>query len=291
MNSTPLAAETDAAPSVRAAPNGPTCFTRQTARRLLLGVCLVGSLSAALGSQIIQRTREFFPVPPLPAELAAKIQPFQPIPPEVNEAVNALGAGAAYQNTALSLATVAAFALPLLGIIAGLITCTRFGPLRGGLAGLLLGIPLGGLAGASGVLIVTRLGPLMSEGDPMIPMTLAHAVTWLVFAVGTSITLGFSTAVFPAGLRNHLPKMLVGAAAGACTAAVLYPIAAMVLSPMSQSEVLLPSGTALSTLFVGLGVTVTGLAVTYAMTSSVAGGVENATSYRSSPVAPPATGS
>lgn len=229
--------------------------------RLLLAAFLVGLWAALAGSIILVSTRSYFPVPPVPAEIAALIQPFQPIPPEANDAVNALERNTAYRNTSLSFSVLALATLPLMGLAAGWATDVPSGLKRGLVTGLALAVPIGIVAGVGGVTVAGLIRGAVPDGDPTMLMSIVHAAMWVFFSIGIALT------VIAANTRwKRLVPSLVAATLAALGASVLHQLAAMVLAPMSRSEVLIPDGMLLSGMFAGFGFLLTSLAICYTLT-------------------------
>lgn len=213
----------------------------------------LGVWAAVMGSLIFVQTRSYFPVPPLPPELAAQIQPFQPIPPEANEAVNALEQQTAYRNMALSFGLFGLGVFPVWGAIVGLFLGR--GHFRGLVCGILLALPAGLIAGVAGVWLKGQFSVSAAEGDPTLRLSALQACCWILFSLGLTLVAVMQTREW-----RLFPALCLVTTLAAILGTISFQVLAMLLTPMALPDLILPDTAVGNALFAGLGVTLPVLA-------------------------------
>jgi hypothetical protein len=233
-----------------------------TAKRawFLLSVSALGVGAALLGALLLMRTRTYFPVPPLPPDLASQVQPFQPLPAEVNDFVNAMQSQTAYRNTALSFGLLALCVVPIWSMLTG-----RFlggGLLRGFFYGLALAGPVGIIAGLAGIAMRSFFPSSAAEGDPTFWISVSQACCWVVFSQAMTFV-----SIWLAKTWRLFPMLFLSTTIAATLATIVSQILATLLTPMAIPDLIIPDTTIGNAAFAGLGVLLPGLAAAMTLVS------------------------
>ena len=226
----------------------------------LLSVSALGVGAALIGALLFMRTRTYFPVPPLPPDLASQVQPFQPIPPEVNDFVNAMQSRTAYRNAALSFGLLAVCVVPIWSSLAG--RFLRRGLLRGFFCGLALAGPVGLIAGLAGIATRSLFPSSAAEGDPTLWICVSQACSWMVFSQAMSFV-----SIWLAKTWRLLPMLMLSTTIAAALATIVSQILAMLLTPMAIPDLIIPDTMIGNAIFTGLGILLPGLAAAMTLIS------------------------
>jgi hypothetical protein len=218
-----------------------------------------GALTTMAGSMMLLKARSYFSMPPLPVDLASQIKPFEPIPLEVNAALNTLERNTALKNAILTFTLIAFASLPLMGLTVGFFVEMPSAAVRGATAGLLTASPIGIATGSVGIFVAKMLSTAFPDGDDVFLIFSVHAIMWIVFALGITITVVSTT-----GIRSTFLSTFAVGSAAATIASVCFHLSLMVLLPMGRPEGLLPNDVLSSSMFVGFGVGLPWLSICYA---------------------------
>lgn len=207
---------------------------RRTGRWLLIVASLAG---AALGWWALEYRLTPFPEPEEMATLAAKRRATVPLSDEENDRLAQLGEQLDRKNAAAAWAVFGVPIVALAGVAAGVATRSWGASIVGVFVGAIFGATVGGAAGWVSALVYQTL-KLRLVLDASFATIGAHALGWSLIAIA------LATTHWLVGRKSGFSWLrLTGTAvAGAILAALLYPVVTAFAFPMSNSDLVIPSG-------------------------------------------------
>ncbi|MBA3314863.1 MAG: hypothetical protein M3552_07435 [Planctomycetota bacterium] len=198
---------------------------------------LAGLAGAALGWWVLETRVESFPVPEELEALSAKRRATMPMSQEENDRHAELSAQLDRKNAAAAWVVIGVPVAALVGATAGVLIRSWAMSLAGLFVGAILGGALGGAAGWTAALVYQTLMIRVALEASYSAMA-AHAVGWSLLAIAIALTVWLVTR------RPGVSLLRVAgtAVASGLVAALLFPIIAAVAFPMSNSDLVIPSG-------------------------------------------------